>query len=128
MGKRELLLILGFIVFGAVVYHVTAAPADPARSNWSFGGMIQKIRREVSSNSASAKSQTTVNAPAPGNVHELRIVMRSGRITVAGEDRDDVSITMDVSSTGYDQAEAERLAKATAVKLDQAGAILIATV
>jgi hypothetical protein len=54
--------------------------------------------------------------------------MRSGRITVAGEDRDDVAITMDVSSTGYDQAEAERLAKATAVKLDQAGAILIATV
>jgi hypothetical protein len=128
MGKRELLLILGFIVFGAVVYQVTAGPADPARSNWSFGGMIQKIRREVSSNSASAKSQTTVNAPVPDSVHELRIVMRSGRITVAGEDRDDVAITVDVSSTGYDQAEAERLAKATAVKLDQAGAILIATV
>ena len=128
MGKRELLLIVGFIVLGTVVYQVSAGPADPVRSHWSFGGMIQQLRREVSSNSSSATSQTTLSAPAPESLRELRIVMRSGRISVAGEDRDDIAITLDVSSTGYDQAEAERLAKATTVKLDQAGAMLIATV
>jgi len=128
MGKRELLLIVGFIVLGAVVYQVTASPADPARASWSFSGMIQKMRREVSGNQASGKNQSTINAPAAATLRELRIIMRSGKITVTGEDRDDLAITMEVTSTGYDQAEAARLAKETTVKLDEAGAVMIATV
>ena len=128
MGKRELLLIVVFVVLGTVVYQVTASPADPARESWSFSGMIQKMRREIGSNNASAKTQTNINAPAPATLSELRVVMRSGKVTVTGEDRDDLAFTMDVTSTGYDQAEAERLAKASTIKLDQAGALLIATV
>jgi hypothetical protein len=128
MGKRELLLIVAFIVVGTVVYQVTASPADPARASWSFGGMIQKMRREVSGNRASAKTKTTQTVPAADSLRELRIVMRTGAITVTGEDRADLEITMNVTSTGYDTAEAERLAKATTLKLDEAGALLIATV
>jgi len=128
MGKRELLLIVTFMVLGTVVYQVTASPPDPARASWSFAGMIQKMRREVSGNRASAKHESTFTAPAPASLRELRIVMRSGKITITGEDREDVAFAMEVSSTGYDQAEAERLAKETVVKLDQAGALLIATV
>src|SRR5215210_3475924 len=128
MGKRELLLIVVFVVLGTVVYQVTAGPDDPTRTNWSFAGMIQKMRREVSGNRTSAKTKTTQTVAAPESLRELRIVMKSGGITVKGEDRADIEITMNVTSTGYDQAEAERLAKATMLKLDEAGALLIATV
>src|SRR5829696_8303228 len=100
MGKRELLLVVGFIVLGAVVYQVTAGPADPSRRSWSFAGMIQQMRREVSGNQASGKSRSTLTAPAPSSLRELRLVMRSGKITVTGEDREDIAFTIDVTSTG----------------------------
>ncbi|MEO5895075.1 MAG: DUF4097 family beta strand repeat-containing protein [Vicinamibacterales bacterium] len=122
------MLISAFIVLGTVVYQITASPSDPTRASWSFAGMIQKVRREVSGNQASAKTRTTETVAAPDSLRELRIVMRTGAITVIGEDREDVEITLNVTSTGYDSAEAERLSKATALKLDEAGALLIASV
>lgn len=128
MGKRELLLAAAFIILGVAVYQLTAPPSDQSRPRWSFSGMVQKMRREVSGNRASAKATTTYTAPASAALREVRIVMRSGAITVIGEDRDDIKIDLTTTSSGYDEAEADRLAKSTKVKLDEAGAMLIATV
>ncbi|MEO6213500.1 MAG: DUF4097 family beta strand repeat-containing protein [Vicinamibacterales bacterium] len=128
MGKRELLLVAAFIVLGTVVYQVTATPVDPSRPGWSFSGMVQQLRRHLGGNQATAKTATSTTAPAPSSLREMRIVMRSGAITVTGEDRTDIQIDLKVSSTGFDAAEAEQLAKATTVKVDEAGPLLIATV
>jgi hypothetical protein len=128
MGKRELLLAAAFIILGIAVYQFTAPPSDQSRPGWSFSGMVQKMRREVSGNRASAKATTTYTAPASAALREVRIVMRSGAITVIGEDREDIKVDLTATSSGYDDAEADRLAKSTKVKLDEAGAMLIATV
>ena len=130
MGKRELLLAAAFVILGAAVYQLTAPPRDPSRPGWSFGGMVQKMRREVSGNRASAKATINTTAAAPASLREVRLAstLRSAGITVIGEDRSDIQIALTVTSNGYDEAEATRLANSAKLRLDEAGALLIANV
>jgi hypothetical protein len=46
-------------------------------------------------------------------------------VTIVGEDRKDIVAEMHVRSTGYDEAEARRLAKESLLTFDEAGALLI---
>lgn len=128
MGKRELLLAAAFIILGVSVYQFTAPPVDTSRPRWSFGKMLQHVRKEVRGSRASAKVATNSTVKAPDSLREMRIVMRSGAITVTGEDRADIQVNLSVTSNGVDDAEANRLAQATTVKFDEAGAMLIAKV
>lgn len=128
MGKRELLLAAAFIVLGVSVYQFTAPPVDPSRPRWSFGKMLEHVRKEVRGSRASAKVATTSTVKAPDSLREMRIVMRRGAMTVTGEDRADIQVQLAVTSNGVDDAEANRLARATEVKFDEAGAVLIARV
>ncbi len=86
MGKRELLLIVAFVIVGAVVYQVTAPPPAPGERSFSLGRVIESIRREVRGNRASAEKTTTSTHPLDAGVTELRVVAR-GEITVTGEER-----------------------------------------
>lgn len=128
MGKRELLLIVAFLVAGAVVYQV-AAPARPAGSrSVSVGGLLEKMRRAARGNRASAEITTTQTQAIDAAITDLRLRLRSATIRVEGEERPDVSVELRAWSNGYDDAEAQSLAKQTLVKLDPAGAVLIASV
>lgn len=128
MGKRELLLAATFIILGVSVYRFTAPPVDQSRPRWSVSGMVQQMRRHVGGSRASATATTTTTVRAPDSLREMRIVMGRGNITVLGEDRTDIQVDLNVTSSGYDAAEADGLAKATTVKFDEAGALLIAKV
>ena len=124
MGKRELLLIAAFVLVGVVVYQATAPAADPSRRRWSVGGLIEEIRREVRGNQAHAEAKSTTTIPAAGPVRELRLVLGSVELNVLGEERDDIAAELAVSSNAYDQAEAERTAKDTRLKVDESGAVV----
>jgi hypothetical protein len=124
MGKRELLLIAAFVLVGVVVYQATAPPADPSRRTWSVGGLINELRREVRGNQASAEAQSTTTIPAAEPVRELRLVVGSVELKILGEERDDIEAALLVSSNAFDAAEAERTAKATRLKVDEAGAVV----
>ena len=39
MGKRELLLVVGFVIVGVVVYQVTAPPPAPGERGFSLGAV-----------------------------------------------------------------------------------------
>ena len=125
MGKRELLLVGVFIVLGAVVYQVTAPPADPARPGFSIGRLISEMRREVRGQRESAEDTRTTSIPVPASVTEVRVNLRSATITVTGEDRADIVADFHVRSSGYDKAEAERLVKESQLLVDEAGALII---
>jgi hypothetical protein len=127
MGKRELLLIVAFAVVGVIAYQVTA-PAPPAGSSVSVGGLLDKMRRAARGNRSSAEVTSTQTHAIDVAVTDLRLRLRSATTVIEGEDRADVAVELKAWSNGYDDAEAQSLAKQVAVTLDPAGAVLIAAI
>jgi hypothetical protein len=127
MGKRELVIAAVFIVLGFGVYRLTAPPGDPSSQGFSLSRIINELRREVRGQRATAETTFTATQPAPDTLKEIRIIFNIGAVTIVGEDRDDIAAEMHVRSTGYDDAEAQALAKASVLKFDEAGALLIIT-
>lgn len=124
MGKRELLLVLGFAVVGTVVYQLTARPAAEGERRFSLSTLIDHVRREVRGNRASAETTTTTTHPLSDATTELRVTFDRGSaesLTITGEDRDDVGSELKVWSNGFDDAEAQRLARETLLKANEAG-------
>ena len=124
MGKRELLLAVALVVIGAVVYQATAPARDPARPRWSISGIVESMRRNVRGNQAQAAATNTSTIPVSASVRELRVIVGSVNVTVVGEDRPDIASELAVTSNAYDDAEAERTAKATKLKVDEAGPVI----
>jgi putative adhesin len=124
MGKRELVLVTAFVVAGFILYQVTA-PASPAESSgFSISKLLEHARRGMHGNRASAVVSSTRTEPVDRATEELRLVLRAAELRVAGEDREDVAFDLEVTSTGYDEAEAKRWAEATTLKIDKAGPTL----
>jgi hypothetical protein len=121
MGKRELLLVVAFIVVGAIVYQFTAPPPAPGERSFSLSRLTENVRRSVRGNRASADVTTTSTHLVDAAIAEVRLTMRASEITVIGEDRPDISADLTVHSTGYDEPEAQQLARATTLKADRAG-------
>jgi hypothetical protein len=131
MGKRELLLVGAFVLVGVVMYQLTAAPAPSGTRTVSVGRFIDHLRREIRGNRSFAEVSSTTTHPIDPATTEVRLRLgMTARLTVTGEDRKDVEINLKVRSNGYDDAEAQRLAKQSvdALRIDNAGAALIATV
>lgn len=131
MGKRELLLIVAFAIAGAIVYQVTAPPPGPGERSFSPGQIFENIRRGIRGNRASAESVNTTAHPVDRVVTDLQISWPKGsatELTIVGEDREDISSELKVHSNAFDDAEAQRTAKATVVKMERAGPRLVASV
>ena len=125
MGKRELLLIGGFVLVGMMVYFVTAPAAAPGQQGFSLGKLIDHFRRDVRGNRSSAEVKTTTTTPLKPGITEVRFETASATLTIVGEDREDVACDLLVWSNGYDDAEARRYAGETQLKVSEAGQTLI---
>jgi hypothetical protein len=131
MGKRELLLIGAFALVGLLMYQLTAAPPPPGTRSFSAGGLINHLRRAVRGNQSTAEVVSTTNHPIDASVSEVRLRLGGTvQLTVSGEDRPDVEIQLKVRSNGYDDAEAQRLAKESvgSLRVDVAAGAMIASV
>ena len=124
MGKRELLLIAGFLILGAVVYQATAPPAGPNERSFSISRLVDHIRREVRGNRASAEVTTTRTHAIARDVTELRVDGAFAEVTIVGEERADVETSLRVHSNAYDEAEAKQTAQDTVLLVDRAGATI----
>jgi len=125
MGKRELLLIVCFVMVGAAVYHVTAPEPGPGQHGFSFGRFLEAARREVRGNRASAELTTTTLHTLPPDLTELRITGPIAEVEVTGENRPDVESTLFVHSNGYDEAEAKEHIRQSKLLSDQTASALI---
>lgn len=125
MGKRELLLILAFVFAGVVVYQVSAPPAKGSR--FSFGDFARRALREMRSEDFSAERKTEATHTLGAAVQEIR-VRGVQRVSVIGEARSDVASELVVRSSGVDQAEADKLAAAAALKADATPDAVVFTV
>lgn len=128
MGKRELLLAAAFVIVAALVYQVTAPAADPSRPGWSLSGIVERMRREVRGNQAQATATNSSTIPAPESLREIRIMVGSVNVTVIGEERDDIQSELTVTSNAFDTAEAERTARESKLKVDEAGPVLTVSI
>src|SRR5690606_26198484 len=104
MGKRELLLILAFVVIGTVVYQLTASPKPGRSLGDSIGEIVDEIRRDVRGRPASAEITRNATHPVPPEAAELRITMQNTPVTIVGEDRADIATELWVRSNGVDEA------------------------
>jgi hypothetical protein len=121
MGKRELLLIVVFVVLGTLVYQLTAPTPLPGQSRFNFGRIVDNIRREVSGNRSSAEITVSASHPVPAGVRELRVTLQNTPVTITGEDRTDIASELWVRSTGFDEAEAKSLAGQVTLTVEPAG-------
>ena len=131
MGKRELLLIVAFAIAGAVVYQATAPAPAPGERSFSPTQIIEHIRRGIRGNRASAESVNTTVYPVDRAITDLQVTWSGGtaaELTIVGEEREDISSELKVHSNAFDDAEAQRTAKATVLKLDRAGMRLVASI
>lgn len=116
MGKRELGLILAFVVAGVIVWQVTAPKADGP--GFSLSNFMASARREMRGWNASAEVKTSPAIPVDAAIHEIRLTL-SGEVTIIGEDRDDVAAALTVVSNGQDEAQAKQLAAEAALKVSR---------
>jgi hypothetical protein len=125
MGKRELFIIIAFVVVGAAVYSVTAPAAKPGEQGFSFSKIFSGIKKEISANASSAHLNATGRIAAASTLTELRIsTARSVPLTVIGEARDDIEYEMPVDSTGPDEATAKEWAGLVELRRDELGSAL----
>ena len=111
------MLVIGFVVVGALVYQLTAPPAQAGETELlvlpSDGSSPQARSRQ---SRVRPRSPITSTYPLTAGTNELRVSLSAQSLTIIGEDRSDIAAELRVWSNGYDDAEAEKLAKATALK------------
>ena len=125
MGKRELLLVICFVVVGVVVYQVTAPTPVPGERGLSLGRLIEAARREVGGNRAVAELTSTTSHSLTSEITELRITGPISEVEVQGEDRSDIESTLFVNSRAYNEAEAKQYAAESKLVADQTASALI---
>ena len=115
------MLIVAFVVIGAAVYQVTAPAPTPGETSFSFGQVLEHLRRGVRGNRASAEATTTTTHPVDPAVTDLSIGQLRGDVTITGEDRDTIEAEFNVRSNGYDEAEAKQFIKQSVLTIERAG-------
>ena len=128
MGKRELLLIAGFVLAGILVYAVTAPEPAPDQQRFSIGKLIEGLRREVRGNHASAEVRSSRILPLSPAIGEIRFETDRAALSVSGEDRPDVAFDLLVWSNGSDVADAQKYASETSLEVSEVGRALVVSI
>jgi hypothetical protein len=130
MGKRELVLIVGFILAGAVIYQLTAPPPKPGQEGlWAAVTRgWQEIKADIAEHRSSATARNTTTAPVTAATKDLRIAELRGQLTVMGEDRADVAVELETQGYATTEEEARATAKRIVAELRDVSGSLTATV
>lgn len=122
MGKRELLLVLVFVVLGTVLYQATAPPAPEGGRGFSLRDMFRAARGHMGDNSATRTVTKTATLTLPDGIELVVLDDFHGRIEVIGSDAPTIDATLDVTLHGIDEADLDQQAGELALTLDATGA------
>jgi hypothetical protein len=117
MGKRELLIIVAFVVVGAVAYQITAPPAKDGEG-FSFSRLWRETRRNMRGNAPIATHNSSGTFELDAAVRQLRVSGFNRGVRIIGERRDDIGYELSVGSSGPDEATALALARDTHILQD----------
>ncbi len=121
MGKRELVLIVAFVVFGVGVYRLTAPAASPERTGFSFSAVLESIRNEFRREDFKQDATRQAQQEVPDDVSVVAVRDFRGQLTIQGEDRPDVAATVESEVYGADEASAKALAEQLQTRFETDG-------
>ncbi len=124
MGKRELFIVLGFIVVGTLAFQFTAPPAT-GTSAFSLGNFFNRARSEMRGNPGRGVNATKVSIPVTAGLREVRLIGVNERVTIVGDSKNTIEYDFSVTSTGQDDAGATALAKETVLARDDVADSLV---
>ncbi|HTV00805.1 MAG TPA: hypothetical protein VMF13_09720 [Luteitalea sp.] len=117
MGKRELLLVVVFVVLGIGVYQVTAPAAPADAPGFSIERMVNFAKAHFNGARARRTITRTVTQTLPAGVAIVGIDPMRGNVVVEGSDRPDVEVRLEAGLAGMDDADLDRQAKQLEVTL-----------
>jgi hypothetical protein len=120
MGKRELLLIVAFLVVGGVVYQVSA-PDAPAHTGRSWSDFIREVRGEVFGSRARFPVDLAVNVAVAPSIKTLDLGQLGGRVEIVGEARENIEGTAHATLLGENEADVKGAASALQVTAEADG-------
>jgi hypothetical protein len=115
MGKRELLLVGGFVILGALVYQLTM-PAS-ADTGGGFAAWWARVRSHIQEARVERSYERKTDVPVPAGVKTVAVDVARGTVTIVGEARETVSVDARGMALGADEkmaAEMERQIRLTA--------------
>jgi hypothetical protein len=127
MGKRELLMIVGFLVIGALVYQLAAPAAPDAEAGRSWHDVFQHIRGEMFGARARVPVERPLSVTVAAETRTLDLGEVNGRIEVVGEDRDTVEGLARLTLAGMDETDedAKRAAEGLTLAFEPNGDRLV---
>lgn len=121
MGKRELLLLVVFVVLGVGVYQVTAPAAPADAPGFSLGRLVDFAKSHFHGPQARRTVARTATLAPGADVEFLDLTDVQGPVIVEGSDRADIQVRLDATLAGMDTADLDRQEKALTVALAAAG-------
>ena len=109
MGKRELLLISGFVVVGLLVYQLTM-PAT-ADTGGGFAAWWARVRSHVQQNWAEQQYERKEEVAVPAGARTLALELDRGTVIISGEARETIGVDLSGVVYGTDPAGAQALAE-----------------
>ncbi len=121
MGKRELLLLVVFVVLGLGVYQV-AAPAAPAEGEgFSFGRLLELAKAHIhGARERRTVTRTAAVTPAAGAT-TLDLGDVGGTVIVEGHDAPEIRIQFEAVLSGVDAKDLDAQERDLAVSLENDG-------
>ena len=116
MGKRELLLIVTFLVLGGIVYQVSAPDHPADREGRSVMDFFRRVRGEMVGSRARFPVDLPVKASVGDDVATLDLGELAGRVEILGEDREDIEGAAVATLLGENETDVKSAAQA--LKLD----------
>lgn len=121
MGKRELLLLVVFVVLGIGVYQVSA-PAAPADSpGFSLTRLVQMAKAHIHGPSVRRTVAKTAHATPGEGVTVVDLGEIRGAVIIEGSDREDVEVRLETTIGGMDEADLNRQDKELTLEVKDDG-------
>jgi hypothetical protein len=128
MGKRELLIVAAFVVFGVVAWQLAAPPAPEGGRRFSVDTVAEIWRNRNRPGLAGHATVTTRGTiPLAPDVTELRL-SNLFAVVVEGTDRGDVAWTLESLADGPTDDAARQTAERIVLQHDALGAVLALSV
>ncbi len=121
MGKRELLLLVVFVVLGVGVYQATAPAAPADGQGFSLARLVQFAKAHFhGARERRTVTRTATLTPAAG-VTTVEIEEFRGTIIIEGSDRQDVEVHLEATLSGIDDEDLDMQEKGVGLMLEDEG-------
>ena len=121
MGKRELLLLVVFVVLGVGVYQVSAPAAPADAPGFSLSRLFQMAKAHLHGPQVRRTVTRTATLSVPTDVDTLDLGDIRGSVFVEGTDRAEISVRLEAMLGGMDEADVNAQEKAVQLEVNTDG-------